>query len=146
MAHKPCACYSTKDCALFTSNKSEWKHIAALSWYNRQNWVTQGDIKYRVFPAQHPDCSGAPAAVLLLCACWREKQCLPAGHRALHLGETHKGWRDTYSVLEIRSQSKKMYVYAKSLTKFTCKLFSTYQRFQTSYFLLGLAQLLENMV
>lgn len=86
MAHKPWVCYSTKDCALFT-NKSEWKHTAALSWCNRQNWVTHCDTKYRVFPAQHPDCSGAPAAVLLLPACWRENQCLPAWHEVLHLGE-----------------------------------------------------------
>lgn len=50
------------------------------------------------------------------------------------------------TMLEIRSQSEEMYIDAKSRTKFTCKLFSTYQRFQTAYLLPGLAQLLKDFV
>lgn len=84
-------------------------------------------------------CCSAPAPCLL------QRKALPAclAQGSAPWGNTHK---DGGTMLEVRSQSKKMYVYAKCLTKFTCKSLSTYQRFQTSYLLLGLAQLLENMV
>lgn len=145
MAHKPWVCYSTKDCALFTSNKCEWKHIA--SWCNRQNRVTHW---YRV---QSVPCS-APC-LFWSCCCTAPAPCLLQSKAApAWLAQGSAPWetdiRDAGTLTQGLKQDPKarrcMFLQNPWQNSPVSWIFSTYQGFQTGYFLLGLAQLLENMV